>query len=79
MLDMPFTLQDDVQIVIYSTFDRIHKCKRCLKYVCASCGSQKEFVIDEDGARTIEKHRVCIKCRDDIRLINETLRKVHIR
>lgn len=32
--------------------ERIHKCKRCQKYICNKCGKQKEKIIDKDGKWT---------------------------
>jgi len=28
----------------FSSLTRIHKCKRCLRYICADCGSKKALV-----------------------------------
>ena len=75
---MPTSVQDDVTGLRGSKFDRIHKCKRCLKFICHNCGSTKEYIIDEEGVRTADKHRICTKCRSDVMLINETLQKVSI-
>lgn len=29
-------------------FDRIHKCKRCLKYMCHLCTDAKMYIIDDE-------------------------------
>ena len=51
-------------------FDRIHKCKRCLKYICHVCGDAKMNIIEDDeGVLSTEKHRVCKVCKLDIDLI----------
>ena len=57
-------------------FDRIHKCKRCLKFVCLPCGDFKGLIIDEEGKQS--RHRVCLNCKHDIQLINDTIAKVLI-
>lgn len=59
--------------------DRIHKCKRCGKFVCQMCGDNKEYVIDEEGTRTKERHRVCKICKLDIDRINDTIAKYQMK
>ncbi|KAL4481427.1 hypothetical protein ABPG72_010580 [Tetrahymena utriculariae] len=44
---------------------RIHKCKRCLRYVCADCGSQKAIIPGYD-VKPNEPHRVCNICHREL-------------
>ena len=78
MLSLRNVVQNDVLLLEISKLNRIHKCKRCLKHICSSCGSNKEQIIDEDGKKTEEKHRICTKCKTDVDLIRDTMRKVDI-
>lgn len=73
MRDLQQSLQANALLSLFSKFDRIHKCKRCLKFICLNCGDAKEFVIDEEGKMSLEKHRVCVNCRADIQLIKQNM------
>jgi hypothetical protein len=55
-------------------FDRIHKCKRCFKFICTPCGDFKGNFIDEEAKQI--RRRVCLNCKNDIELINNTIAKV---
>lgn len=50
---------------------RIHKCKRCGRFVCSDCGKHKEYIVQEDGTKTAEKHRTCVLCKEDIDILKE--------
>jgi predicted RNA-binding Zn-ribbon protein involved in translation (DUF1610 family) len=47
-----------------------------LKFICNNCGDTKEYVIDEEGKMTAEKHRVCVNCKADIQLIKQSMENV---
>lgn len=51
---------------------RIHKCKRCERFVCANCGKHKDYFVQEDGTKSADKHRVCVLCKEDIDFLKET-------
>ncbi len=46
---------------------RTHKCKRCGRFVCSSCGESKLPVLQEElGWRYGVPRRVCYRCKEDI-------------
>lgn len=52
---------------------RIHKCKRCGRFICADCGKHKDYFVEQDGNRSTAKHRTCVLCKEDIECIRETV------
>ena len=63
------TLRDNFQYFVSEfitdrKLERIHKCKRCNKYVCAKCGAGKQKILNEQGNWTSDARRVCLNCHE---------------
>lgn len=50
-------------------FKKIHKCKRCDRYICKNCGNQKAFILDYEEKNKRE-HRICSDCKNDKQLMS---------
>ena len=50
-------------MIIFRILVRKHKCKRCLRAVCANCSKTKILIIDKSDS--YENHRVCNICKEE--------------
>lgn len=57
----------------FSLVVRIHKCKRCNRFVCSTCSKSKGHFIQENGEKSEKTHRMCALCSEDVESIKNTI------
>ncbi len=69
------------KIKLHSKLKKIHKCKRCERFICLSCGTQRAVIInpefEQNQKQPGKQHRICDICANEKQLFR-TLQSIVI-